>query len=361
MIKAAQNALVLLGSTLLALLLAEVAVRFIMPQNLSGSWRVVDQSGLLMNKSSGKARQQLGNIVVHYSFGAWGSRRLAHAPPPGAQDKVLLVGDSFTFGWLIEDGKTYADALQQTWPNKRVVDAAAGGWGSADYTKYIALFCQKIHPRETYIFLNFDDIGRSVKSSLFTLDAKGELVETPPPPPAHSIKSALDGLPGYQWLIEHSHLAALVRMAFLTHAVLPPPPVTGAPPAARDSAVDEKQGAAGVALGKALFTKISHDSAACGTKTTVFYTGWSDLRTQADSKEVTARFAYEAKKTDFFKSIGLQFYDLSETKAMQAVYANRALYELAKDGHPNALGAQAIYRATIEALNGQGQNSQPSI
>lgn len=350
--KTLQNALMLLVSTTVALLIAEVAVRFIMPQNLSGSWRVVHPSGLLMNKSSGKARQQFGDIAVNYSFDQWGSRKLALAPP-GNHDKVLLLGDSFTFGWLLEDGKTYADALQQTWPNKQVIDAAAGGWGSADYTKYLAQFCTQIRPRETFIYLNFDDIGRSISSPLFKLDDSGALFEAPQPQPSHSIKSMLDGVGSYQWLIEHSHLMALVRLIFLTHANAP---AVAAPPLKPTPAADltlDKQGDAAVLLGKALFTKIGHDAAACGTKVTVFYTGWADLRSMADSQQPTMRFAHEVKNSDFFKANGMQFYDLSETKAMQAVYANRSRYEVAKDGHPNAAGAQVIYMATMEALNGQ--------
>lgn len=350
MIRLAQNAALLLVSVLVALLIGEVAVRFIMPQNLSGSWRVVHPSGLLMNKSQGEARHQFGDVVVHYRFGENGSRLLASPPAPGG-GKILVLGDSFTFGWLLEDEATFANALQKQFPGKTVINAAAGGWGTADYAKYIELFCSKIGPNEIYIFLNTDDIGRAYRSTLFRLAEDGRLIPGPPAPPG-GLKQRLNGIAGYQWLIEHSHLVALVRSVFLSQAVEAARQApAGAPaPLPGSEMGDAKQLSDAVSLGNALFARIARDSAACGSKVTVFYTGWADLAKARQSTEPTMRFLVKAGEDRLFEANGMRFFDLSGTAAMKATYADRARYTIPVDGHPNARGAAAIFHGAMEAL-----------
>lgn len=352
MIRLAQNAAVLLVSVLVALLIGEVAVRFIMPQNLSGSWRVVHPSGLLMNKSQGQARHQFGDVVVHYRFGENGSRMLA-APPAARGEKILVLGDSFTFGWLLDDEATFANALQKQFPGKAVINAAAGGWGAAEYAKYIELFCPKIRPEEIYIFLNTDDIGRAYRSTLFRLESDGRLVPGPPAPPG-GLKQRLNGIASYQWLIEHSHLVALVRGIFLSQAVeaARQAPAGSAGPLPGSEMGDAKQLSEAVLLGNALFARIARDSTACGSKTTVFYTGWADLAKAGESREPTMRFLVKAREDKLFDNIGLRFFDLSATQAMKATYADRARYSIPVDGHPNDRGAAAIFHGAMEALAG---------
>ena len=62
------NSSVLIFSVASALILAEVAVRAVAPQNLSGSWRINSPVGLLVNESHGEVQHQWGDRIVHYSF-----------------------------------------------------------------------------------------------------------------------------------------------------------------------------------------------------------------------------------------------------------------------------------------------------
>ena len=105
-------------SVLMTLLLAELITRSFFPQNLSGSWRLEHDSGLLLNKTSGVSKNQFGKTVVTYRFGQYHSRK-TEKQESIQQDtsKLLVLGDSFTFGILLPDGKTYVDLLQKHFQN----------------------------------------------------------------------------------------------------------------------------------------------------------------------------------------------------------------------------------------------------
>jgi hypothetical protein len=59
-----------------------------------------------------------------------GSRATAPSPPRDPVGTVLLVGDSFTFGWAVSDDETYAWKLQQRWPRVAVVNRGGPGYGT---------------------------------------------------------------------------------------------------------------------------------------------------------------------------------------------------------------------------------------
>ena len=89
---------------------------------------------------------------------------------------AAFLGDSFTFGHLLPNGSTYVDRLQNHFLNEfEIINAAGGGWGTADYAKYIEIFCEKIRPQQIFIYLNFGDIDRSLKSTLYRLNDEGQL------------------------------------------------------------------------------------------------------------------------------------------------------------------------------------------
>ncbi len=128
-----QKTVLLSVSIALSLLLAELIVYVIMPQNLSGSWREQTENGLIVNKSTGTARHQYGERVVHYEF----SEPHLRAPVPNGKIKILVLGDSYTFGWLLESEKTYVNLAQSQLDRKfgkgvftLLNAAAAGGQGT---------------------------------------------------------------------------------------------------------------------------------------------------------------------------------------------------------------------------------------
>ncbi|HWW75864.1 MAG TPA: SGNH/GDSL hydrolase family protein, partial [Pyrinomonadaceae bacterium] len=255
--KLAQKALLLCVSLAVSLLLAELVVRLVRPQDLSGSWGEQTERGLVVNKSAGVARHQFGARVVYYSFTAPHLR----APAPDAPVKVLVLGDSYAFGYLLGDRDTPVSLLQARLDEKfgagvfSLLNAAVGGWGAGDYTAFVEDFGEQIAPDVILVFLNTDDIGRALRSPLWDFNsADGKLARVVPP--RRRFKVLLNGLPGYQWLLEHSHLVQLLRNqseAFRTQNSLKGQrPESNGPVSEQDVEAARR----GKALGAALFQRL---------------------------------------------------------------------------------------------------------
>ena len=206
------NILLVLASTCASFLLCEGIVRVLAPQDLSGCWWVYTRDGLFTNKSEGTAFHQLGARRVEYHFAPPHLRELDSDSPPasGPSRKVLVVGDSYTFGWRLADRATYVRRLEDhvnaarpgNSPRFHFLDAAAGGWGAVDYTVYLRDYLPHIHPDYVLIFVNTDDIGRAMKSPLISFEGKLAFRQGPP----HRLKALVISSPFYSYLLEHSQL-----------------------------------------------------------------------------------------------------------------------------------------------------------
>ena len=213
------NLLLMIASIIATLLITECIFRLVSPQNLTGSWFVSTDNGLLVNKSSGTSKHQLENRIVRYSFYEPNFRGT-----PIKEDgiKILVVGDSFTFGLLLEEEDTYVHHLQQFTDMEfgegvfQYLNAAVGGWGTADYVAYIEDFRNIVKPDIILVFFNGMDINRSVNRGIYTLSDENKLmlkrhILKPP-----KLKYIINSIPCYQWLIENSHLAQFVKASILT-------------------------------------------------------------------------------------------------------------------------------------------------
>lgn len=352
-------------SVLMALLLVELLIRSFFPQNLSGSWLINHASGLILNKSEGTSRHEYAGVSISYRFGEYHNRKTEkQGSTKTGIPKLLILGDSFTFGFLLPDGRTYVDRLQQHLFNKyEIINSATGGWGTADYAKYIEVYCNKIKPEEIYIFFNNFDIGRSIKSSLYTLNDKDQIeieatqIELNQPDYFVSLKKIANNFPKlYQFLLENSHLVQMVRNILVfrsSNNINSDIPSISSLKTSKD--VEESS-----ILGKELFLKIKNDAKQCEADLKIFNLVSEDISSQPEinlngriQHFHTIHFLTEAKKERFFSKNEITFFDLTNTKAMKEVFAEREKFIIRGDLHPNELGAERIFLATLESLNSQ--------
>ncbi len=354
-IKKFYDILLVLAAVLIGFLLSELMVGSFFPQDLSGSWREEHDSGLIVNKSEGTAKDQLGERILTYSFGEYHNRKTEQQErvKKGAS-KILVLGDSFTFGHLLPNGSTYVDRLQNHFLNEfEIINAAGGGWGTADYAKYIEIFCEKIKPQQIFIYLNFGDIDRSLKSTLYRLNDEGQL-ELTKDHKKSKLKVLLNKYPLYEFLLENSHLVQLTRKAFLQFSIV----------GAQQNIEPSRDLDSSLILGKKLFLKIKRDTEQCGAELKVFNIAWEGyilvpefdwegLTLQSELDYHTMHFLKETNKERFFYKNGIKFFDLADTEPMKEVIANNERFIIPKDMHPNELGAERIFLATLESLNSQ--------
>jgi lysophospholipase L1-like esterase len=336
--KPARKALLLCASLAVSLLLAEVVVRLVRPQDLSGSWGEQTERGLVVNKSAGVARHQFGARVVYYSFTAPHLR----APAPAAPVKVLVLGDSYAFGYLLGDRDTPVSLLQARLDEKfgagvfSLLNAAVGGWGAGDYTAFVEDFGEQIAPDVILVFLNTDDIGRALRSPLWDFSADGKLTRVVPP--RRRFKVLLNDLPGYQWMLEHSHLVQLLRNG--AESLRMKGSETGRRPESLGPGSEQSEESArrGKALGAALFQRLGEWCRGRNVKLLVATTGWHKPP-YADSSEPTRAFMSGAET--FFSGIAVPFHDPSgDLRRRMGGDADK--YIIRGDGHPNEAGAALI-------------------
>ena len=191
--KIINSSIVVIISTLISLLFAEFIVTVVSPQDLSGSWSIIHDSGLLLNKPEGSTKHQHKDMTVNYNFNKFHDRDVGTYDKKKAK-KVLMLGDSFSFGWLLKDEDTYGYKLAQNYPEWNWINASTPAWGLSEYTKYTSLFCKQINPDRILVLLNKDDFRRSVISNLYSF-AQGQLVtKNPSLSPRQSIKRFLNSL-----------------------------------------------------------------------------------------------------------------------------------------------------------------------
>lgn len=363
--KSATNSVLLMVSISLAVLLGELIVRIILPQNLSGSLRVQTEAGLSLNKSIGQARHQLAERVVYYHFS-----------PPHIRDsqlkentiQILTLGDSFTFGWLLDKKDTYVYLLQEYTDARfgeekfNFINAATVEWGTADYVAYVEDFGKRINPDIILVFLNYDDIGSSIKRDRYKLENNNDLILRRNTTPVSSIKKFANSIPGYEWLLEHSHLFQLLRtrLFFLLSQ-------DGMPTSDSDTRGEDRRRAVltargqgswhldinpedAIRLGQALFLRLKNWCEVHGAVLYVVTTHWHYPYYDV-SPEPTRAFMSTAD--GFFSRLGVPYFDASSEVFALRQSAPEKYALAAEDHHPNEAGSKLIADYTWPFLKDQ--------
>ncbi len=331
------SALLLFSSTFASLIIGEFAVRTFAPQNLNGSWRVQNDKGLLVNASTGTVRHQFISDNRNATY---------HFYEPHLRDteirelgiKVLVLGDSFTFGWLIDGEDTYVHQLQKYADEElglgkyQFLNAAAGGWGTSDYVAFVEDYGKNINPKVVLIFLNTDDIGRSLKSNLFSVD-ESQMTLRRNVLKINQLRVILNHLPIYKWMLERSHLVQLLRKALVGRNI-------------RRSEINLRPGSfdfqgskqEAVLLGQLLFERLNKWCNENNAQLLVTTTGWHASGNLKSQNEPTIAFMEQAP--DYFKSQKIPFYDISSDCRAVPLFPDNFI--IPGDGHPNESGHKLI-------------------
>lgn len=341
------NTGILLISVSICLLTAEIGLRHLAPQDLVGSWRVTAPAGYYLNKSSGTAQHNLCDISATYEFVY---PHLRGTSTEMAGRRVLTLGDSFTFGWLLNEESVYVSILQDLADKEfgpgefAFLNAGTPGHGTADYARYLEDFGTIIKPDIVLVFLNTDDIGRSLNAGLYELrgnEAKAVDVDHQPTT-RDVIKSFLNSIPLYHWLVDNSHLAQALRTVALSggfriacegnDAISPEDRVVI--PESSDEEVDVEVSRQ---LGKVLFRRLRAWCAENGVDLLVVTTGWFAF---GDNNPAEPTTAFLEIADEFFYSEGIPYFDPTGLLMVQKENAHSFIWP--GDGHPNEEGAQLI-------------------
>lgn len=333
----------ILLATFVSLLIGEVIVRFAYPQNLTGSWFVPSNLNYWINKPGGTARHQVEDRAVRYRFN---EHHLRGGELENASHRVLCLGDSYTFGWLMEEKDCFvnqlaAKAKQELAPASiEFLNGGTSSWGASSYTAFFEDYCEPLKPQTVIAFLSFADLYRSrIRGPYRWAEGKIELVQAPPG--KHTLRYLTQQFPPYQWLLEHSHLLQLARFAWQEAGKKKLQQKNKAieqslVEATSQAAVDEEA----VRYGQAIFRRLHECCQKRGARLIVVAIGAGSALNQlmpgprfwTDHDQLFAKAAPE-----FFASLDVPFIDMSD-KMTQAMSSDPARFFIKDDMHFSEAG-----------------------
>lgn len=214
-----KNFVILIGAFIVSFLILEVAARAITSDPLSGSWLMVDDYGLVMNRPDTIAVHHRGTTSATYEINAL---HLRGEMPKAGIPKILVLGDSFTFGWLVEKNQTLTHYLQSQADTSlgagkvQFLNAGTGGWGTASMADFLTRYTDSINLFAVLVFANATDFNRAAQTKLYEVNDR-QSVHRKMIGRSTSIhmKQLITQNPMYRWLVGNSYFVNMLKQVIL--------------------------------------------------------------------------------------------------------------------------------------------------
>lgn len=340
------NIFIVFISSIITLFVFEILIKNFLPQNLNGYYQEQnDKSNLWVLKKNYKYIDYFRNEKILYESGNFRNRIIADKID--GRKKIMVLGDSFTFGEKIPTKDTYVYKLQNTFNNYFFINSAVPGWGLSNYSRYVEDYCNQIKPKKIIIFFNTDDIGRVRYSNQYFL--KNEKLERGSDPKFSPWYKKYQNKPIINFFLSKSHLFYLVSRTILNFSnfiKFKEQKNMGLYPYSNfknNYEVEET-----IHLSKLIFLQLKENAHKCGAELYIIYSGWINYAKIISHNNPTIKFLFEFD--DFFKKINIKYFNNVDSYHMQDVHYNLEKYILPKNHHPNKLGAEKIYQVAYENL-----------
>ena len=303
--------------------------------------------GFMMNQKGGTAFQEFGERRADYRFT---SNRLRGSEENTRDFNILTLGDSFTFGLLLNEEQTFIHHLQATTDSIfadsiRFMNAAVGGTGLADWPGWLENFGAATQPDLVILFLNYKDLDRALSKNLFIYDTETDALIASRRWKPRAFFTKLGQKGWYRWLQAHSHLMNITvkllwRFVYfddVTHNF--DPKKTEVPIAElQDYSLDSDYS---IHLGYKLIGKLEQW---CSINSCDFVLATTGFFTDSANIDHSSRF-YHTLKAD--SSIHMK--DISNCMN-EHTSGDYDLITIPGDGHPNETGARYIADCTAKWL-----------
>ena len=212
--KILKNFLLISSSIIITLIIIEISLSFFNPQAKNGSWRVQNEDGIYTNKNTGKSKHEFigkkEKISLTYKFGKFYNRIIFNDEYYKDKNRILVLGDSNVFGWLLEDKDTFIGKFQRHYNNYYFINSAAGGFSDTDTYLYLSRYCEKIKPE--YI-LYFIDVDRSIRKKSMYFDETDKFIIKKNN--RNNLKDFLNNKRFFYFLLENSHFIQLLKQVYI--------------------------------------------------------------------------------------------------------------------------------------------------
>jgi hypothetical protein len=208
------------AATAFALLPAEIALRVMGHRMVFPQMFVEDPHTVYRLKPNVRVRTtHAGYFDYAYTVNSQSLRATTDVvtPKPELRERILFVGDSFTFGVGVDDSATYparVDARLRRWCERptEAVNGGVGGFGTSHELSFLQHYGWRLEPDVVVLgFLTSDPEDNSLNGLHRLVD--GQLEEIPESQrPGWGLIRAHRHVPGYNWLVRHSTLFNWTRL-----------------------------------------------------------------------------------------------------------------------------------------------------
>ena len=352
--------LLLIITLIFLVIILEGVLKIFYPQNLGGWYSERDYAGLNILKKNLIYHHRINNRNIKYTFGSF-NNRITTKNNYNKENKILILGDSFTFGWLVNDDHIFVNHLQNYYKKYFFINPSVPGWGTSDYVRFTENYCNKIKPNKIIVMLNTDDFSRAWLSNLYKFkitdleNINENLVELGFEKQLN-YNSKYHKIPFYKFFVSNSHLFVLIRQVVVdlknkNFNLFKKFQLTNEESKNEINKYKPSQTLGedylkGNILGKILLLRLKDISVSCGSELIVIYSGWWDYKNNHHEYNPTLYFLNGAKT--FFKKNNIKYYDFVEE--MKNVHQNYSEYSILNDGHPNELAHRIIADKIIKKL-----------
>jgi len=281
---------------------------------------------------------KFNDIKIKYTIKEYHNRAVSNDNINPNKKNILILGDSFSFGYLAYEEDTIGYYLNSKNNKYNFINSSIPGHGLSDNLRYFKDFCAQIKPYKTFIILNFPFIERTFNSNLFKEKNNELLIEKNK---ISTAKKLLMKNYFYNFLNNNSYIFQVIKFG-LSNAIFKINKNIRIDDNVDLNAIRNKIGEESFfylinqskKITELILKEFEIDSSRCNSEIFFIYNGWKDLN---DNKYLTHLVI---NQSNYFKKNKNILIDLSDE--LKPVRQNYNKYTIAIDGHPNTLGQKFL-------------------
>ena len=215
-----QKSVLIIGGLLVVCLILEAGLRLFYPQNFQvhppGMYTLDPAVGYVLTPGF-KSTMNRPEFQIDFSTNNIGLRGLDPRSPKANTFRILVLGDSQTWGFGVADNETYPVQLEKLLiahyrnRNIQVLNGGVPGYGTADELAFLKSYGASLDPDLVIVqFLSVNDLRENLTpASTWANVVDGMLTTQGLPPESNKEAAPALGVRAQLWLKENSYLARL--------------------------------------------------------------------------------------------------------------------------------------------------------
>ncbi|WP_141699296.1 SGNH/GDSL hydrolase family protein [Candidatus Thiosymbion oneisti] len=215
--------LLLLISLSISLLMGELLIRWLAPQQLQRGYVIPDADlGHILGPNQVYYDELAPKyFTYHVRTNSNGLRMDDEVDLSVDKKRIIMLGDSFTFGWGVEIGKSFAQIIKENmekqYHNIQLLNAGIGAYSTGHVLKYLRRFHKKLDIDGVIYFMNSNDLQDNMKTSIdyqvvsFDKTESGLITLKDKKVYSQVKRFVVTKVPLYVWLNKNSHLFVFIK------------------------------------------------------------------------------------------------------------------------------------------------------